>query len=126
MRNVKQTSRQAAIKIRLALAQPGGAFPKSDLCKGCGGDPPVRGRRPRRPVPAVKGPIPRAKNGSWGTRADQGVRPTIFAGVRSLGRSACATCVLPDFKRHLLRSDVVRDVFGCNVNAVLPGRKIGR
>ena len=32
-----------------------------------GADPLVRGRRPRRPA---------AESGSWGTRADQGVRPT--------------------------------------------------
>jgi len=34
----------------------------------CGADPLVRGRRPRRPAPD--------RSGSWGTRADQGVRPT--------------------------------------------------
>jgi hypothetical protein len=39
-----------------------------------GADPLVRGRRPRRPVREID---PIAKGGSRGTRADQGVRPTI-------------------------------------------------
>ena len=43
-----------------------------------GADAPVRGRPPGRPVACGNVLILRAKSGSRGTRADQGVRPTNF------------------------------------------------
>src|SRR5580658_10252949 len=62
-------------------------LPKSELCKNCGPDPLVRGRRPCRPVAAVKGLIPRAKSGSG--------RPTIYAEssqVREVGSIVHPAC----------------------------------
>src|SRR5664279_6582823 len=49
------------------------------VCIDCGADPPVRSRRPRRLAAVWMMLISLAKSGSRGTRADQGVRPTICA-----------------------------------------------
>ncbi len=61
-------------------------FPLPDICINCGADPLVRGRRPRRPVRGWMRLIFLAKSGSRGTRADQGVRPTIYAGFPVSGK----------------------------------------
>ena len=49
------------------------------VCIDGGADAPVRGRPPGRPNAGAKELILPAKSGSRGTRADQGVRPTIYA-----------------------------------------------
>jgi hypothetical protein len=46
--------------------------------RNCGADPLVRGRPPGRLARSPIKLISLAKNGSRGTRADQGVRPTIL------------------------------------------------
>src|SRR5712672_2355223 len=61
-------------------------FPLPDICINCGADPLVRGRRSRRPVRGWMRLIFLAKSGSRGTRADQGVRPTIYAGFPVSGK----------------------------------------
>src|SRR6266404_5619655 len=82
------------MKKRVALGwQPAAARFSHDrtACKNCGADPQadptVRGRPPGRPS-RLDEIDPVAKSGSRGTRADQGVRPTIFAEFSQLEKRA--------------------------------------
>src|ERR1019366_8738539 len=49
--------------------------------RNSGADAPVRGRPPGRPAACGNVLLLRAKGGSRGTRADQGVRPTNASGI---------------------------------------------
>jgi hypothetical protein len=80
-------------------------FPAPNTCINCGADAPVRSRPPGRLFVCGKHLILRAKGGSRGTRADQGVCPTSsvtfpvfwkneWHWVTNLPRSSCRIPVL--------------------------------
>src|SRR5260370_10527639 len=91
-----ETSLVAAGKIaRCQLVFPG----LHNLQKSWGG-PLVRSRRPRRPSSAGTALILLARSGSRGTRADQGVRPTICTAFSNVGETKWHWARVPAPQKH--------------------------
>src|SRR5579859_7314386 len=84
--NLYEQAKACSTRVEHALAQCHLLWPIPNTCINGGADPLVCGRRPRRPVPGWMRLISLAKSGSRGTRADQGVRPTIYAGFQILAK----------------------------------------